>query len=634
MGAIWGVISLDGKKINEKNGFSMMEDFKSYKVDEISYISKSNAFFGCAKQFITEESLDETIPYYDETSNLLMTADAIIDNRNELIEKLKLTDSIDQISDSKLILEAYKKWGEECQKYLVGDFCFVILKRNKVFVVRDHCGHRPLYYYKDDEKFIFSTTIKAIKNILGEKLKINELWVANYLISGFEVKEKNNYDTVYENIYLVPAANQMIIKNGELDLKMYWNPLEFNKLNLKNYDEGFLKFKEIFEEAVRCRLRTTGNVGILLSGGLDSTSVGALAARELEKRGKKLKAYSSIPCKDYVNDERKNLIPDEREYIEKTLNMYKNIDINYCTGYDKDCLEMVDKVLSCIEVPYLALENAPWLVESSERASTNKCKVVLTGQFGNLSISYGSYISNMKTLFKKKKLLTIYKEINGVSKISGKKKMSILKNTYNILKKEKELYNVGNNIDFKENYLIKECVLKEYSSILDKIPNKTLTFEEMKIARFENLLKNMVGNMDTIIGLNYGLMYRDPTKDKRVVEFCLMLGNDFFVKDGQDRFLIRKSMKDIIPDEIRLNYKKRGVQGCDWTQRILKNKYKNKNELKKYICSNSNNNFINIERMDNELENFNKGLIEDKMALKTIIKQYIVLKFQNENLIQ
>lgn len=620
MSAIWGVINLSGNSIVEHKPLLMMDEISKYKIDEISYMTRENFFIGCGKQYITKESVNEVLPYFDKKENLYIVADAIIDNTEELFHKLNLKNREHEISDSFLILESYKKWGEDCCKYLIGDFTFVIIDNGTVFVSKDHCGHRSLYYSFIEDEFVFSTTLNPMRVYFGEEIKVKEEWLAGYLMPELVKKNNKFYDTVYEDIYVFPTATTLTLREEKRSFKKYWNPLEYEELKFINEEQCFNEFRKLFREAVRCRLRTIDEVGIMLSGGLDSSSVAAFAAMEL--KNKILRAYTFVPFTGYINKEKSYLIPNEKEYVDEIIKMYPNIDLNLCTGYHKDSIEVVDQCLKNIEQPYIAIENAGWLSEGVEKAKNQKCKVILTGQFGNLSVSYGGYYSNIKTLLEEKKYLSILKEAMGVSKISGRKTSFILKNTINYMKKcnEKEA--------IKNNGLIKEEFFCKFRNDEIDIDRKIKNFEEMKKVRIENLFTNNVGSIDTVLGLNSALVFRDPTKDKRIVEFCIRLKNSYFVNRGKERFLIRESMKNLIPEKIRNNYKKRGVQGADWTQRLIKNKEKNYEKLNLIFSSSDIKNFINYKEVKRVIDALEEGEIEENsQELKLILKLYVIFKF-------
>ncbi|MBL1704138.1 asparagine synthetase B, partial [Klebsiella pneumoniae] len=147
-----------------------------------------HTFFGCHAQWITPESIGEQLPYYDVKSKLIITADAIIDNRMELFDRLQVDNSERKgMADSELILRAYQKWGEESPKYLVGDFAFMIWdeRNQKLFGARDFSGSRTLYYFRDHQRFAFCTIISPLLSLPYVRKELNEQWLAEYLaVSG------------------------------------------------------------------------------------------------------------------------------------------------------------------------------------------------------------------------------------------------------------------------------------------------------------------------------------------------------------------------------------------------------------------------------------------------------------------
>ena len=121
--------------------------------------------FGHRMLWTTPESLNEKLPFSNKTEELSITADARIDNRDELISTFDLPGRSRQtIADSELILTAFEKWGEGCPERLLGDFSFAIWdsRKNRLFCARDHMGIKPFYYYLSDKLFVFASEIKAL----------------------------------------------------------------------------------------------------------------------------------------------------------------------------------------------------------------------------------------------------------------------------------------------------------------------------------------------------------------------------------------------------------------------------------------------------------------------------------------
>src|ERR1700722_8517306 len=165
---------------------------------------KQSIGLGHCMLWTTPESEHEPFPFEDPESGLVITSDARIDNRTELIESLRLRKPHDEITDSSLILEAYKKWGEESPAHLVGDFAFAIWDRrnDKIFCARDAMGVKSFYYFLSDKVFVFASEIKAINRFPEVPRRLNEVRVLDHLVNLFE----DRTITFYKDILRLPPA--------------------------------------------------------------------------------------------------------------------------------------------------------------------------------------------------------------------------------------------------------------------------------------------------------------------------------------------------------------------------------------------------------------------------------------------
>ena len=176
--------------------------------------------------FITEENKKEVIPLH--SNELILVSDAILDNRKELIEIFnkdghKINNTI---TDSELILMPYRKWEEDCPKYLLGDFNFVIWneKKQELFCVRDHMGSRSFYYTFNNGVFAFGT----LSNLIFPKVYndgLNERWLTDFFALAGPMHNSEAVETIYNGIYQVEAATTMIVKKDGIIINKYWNPL-------------------------------------------------------------------------------------------------------------------------------------------------------------------------------------------------------------------------------------------------------------------------------------------------------------------------------------------------------------------------------------------------------------------------
>ena len=618
MSAIWGIINRSNNYDYRKYIQPIQDMLSIYKLDSISNWEKNNSFIGCGLQYITPESLYEKLPYYDDEGKIAITADAIIDNREELFKTLGVTHEEQQIvTDSQLIILAYKKWGKKCPEYLIGDFTFVIWDEvnDEIFCVRDHVGSRTFYYYINDNTFAFCTLLKPLTLIL-DKTELNERWITDFLSLPGVIHQSESKETIYNNIFQLPPAHSMTISRKGISLHKYWNPQkEVKPLRLKTDDDYYNVFLSVFREAVRCRLRCNGEVGITLSGGLDSGSVATIAAEELKKTGKRLKAFSFIPLSGIEYDVPEGRIADESEYIDMIKEKAGNIDVTYCMCEGKDTYNKINRLTQIYEQPYKTIENAHWADELHEIAANNGCKVVLSGQYGNITISNGNFLTYMVTLFKKGAIHKLITEINAFSKIIKLPRTYISKVVLNaIFPYQVKKLILPNKKDRFKNVLARNDLLKKWNvkRRFEKdgfITAKTRFYDFKKIREMitNPIAFTQIGMIETKKSLAYNIAIRDPTKDKRIIEFCLSLPDEQFVSNGIERRLIRNSMKGILPEKVRINIHQRGIQYADWIHRLSNRRVEIINELEDIRANKLLDDYVDVEKINKELE-----LLKDK----------------------
>ena len=223
-----------------------------------------------------------------------ITAEARIDNRTELIQSLQASQTT---TDEELILLAYETWGEECVKHLIGDFAFAIwdADRKRFFCARDHFGVKPFFYAHVGDSFIFSNNINSLRQDPRVSDSLNETAIADYLVFGLN---QDPSSTTFRDIKRLPAAHSLTFANNAITTRRYWTLEIPEAIRFRDDREYVERFNELLTAAVADRLRTD-RVTISMSGGLDSTSLAAIAGELLDH---KVHAVSNV-----YDD----LIPDE-----------------------------------------------------------------------------------------------------------------------------------------------------------------------------------------------------------------------------------------------------------------------------------------------------------------------------------
>ncbi|WP_198319978.1 asparagine synthase-related protein [Antarctobacter heliothermus] len=242
---------------------------------------------GHASLVTTPEAALEQLPLRHGDTGCVITADARLDNREVLLTALGLDRAGGVIGDGALILQAYLRWGEDCVDHLLGDFAFAIRdpRRNAVFCARDHMGMRQLIYtYQPGRLFAFATDARALVTLETVPKRLNEARVLDFL--DFQLEPVDDEVTFFEEVLRLPPAHCLMVDADDLRLRRTWRLEPEQPLRLSSDAEYAEAFTEVFTQAVRARLRSPETPGAMLSGGMDSGSVAAVAAGLLAEDGR------------------------------------------------------------------------------------------------------------------------------------------------------------------------------------------------------------------------------------------------------------------------------------------------------------------------------------------------------------
>ena len=154
------------------------------------------------------------------------------------------------------------------------------------------------------------------------------------------------------------------------------------------------------------------------------------------------------------------------------------------------------------------------------------------------------------------------------------------------------------------------------------------TMKDMREVLVNEVVFAHIGIMDTKDSIKYGIVRRDPTKDKRVIEFILSLPSDEFVSNGEERFLIRNSMKGLLPEEIRTNWKNRGIQSADWIQRLQPHWNELKREIKQALDDEIIKKYFDINKLEKLLLKYdNIDDVKKPYEFKMLITALVFYRF-------
>lgn len=572
MSAIAGIVNINDASVDETAIEAMAAALSDYKVDQVEIMKVQGAAFACGLQWITPESRGEHNPVGLPSQTIMLVCDTILDNRVALYNELEPRQQLADMSDSQLVLAAYMKWETACVTRLVGDYAFVVYdaRRRCLFSAIDPAGIRPLNYSWDGSRFLFATTLKPLLAALAHKPALNEGWLAEFLTIGSNLNVASTRETVYEGVFQLCPGEYLTIEQGMMEIRRYWIPESWEPLILES-DEAYLEaFRKLMDEAVACRLRTWGRVGIFLSGGLDSTTVAAFAAPALQQREQQLMAYTSVPVFTEVIREGNDAkgTADESEIVDEMVACYPNIIWKTVAAEGRDSYSNIDRMLEWLETPFKMVGNLYWTQGILEEAARDGCKVMLSGQYGNFTISQGEMPLYIRHLIKHFQIGEVYRQLkaHGRRYRVGGRKMLVAVAVHLLTEKNMTFLDFATGLANPD--LVDRLDLPGRFRAQGLIRSKRPTLLDERLSAMNAFALSHIGNTEARLGLQFGLMQRDPTRDARVLEFCYKIPYDNYIKLGMERSLVRRAMVGRLPKRILDNHSVRGLQGADWVLRL------------------------------------------------------------------
>ena len=501
--------------------------------DGSNSLSTSHTAMGHWHFWATPEDIGEKQPLQLSGTRFKIVFDGRLDNRVDLLASLDCDqEKGNQLSDAALALYAYARWGENCVEHFTGVFAFVILDEEKkqLFCARDPLGDRTLFYAFQGTRVIIASEPWAVAGAHDIEPKFNDSAIAHY----FALKATEDGQSLFDGIFELLPAHLMLINASGKKKRPYWKPDFTTKIRYKKDEEYAEHFLSLLRESIQSRIRSSAPIGILMSGGLDSTSVACLAAAMV--------APQKLTTLSYVFDELSDC--DERIYINAVREQYKTQSI---------------QILCDDTAPYTNWKTWPHNPNFPEgnpyrlmkertykRAQTEGIRVLLTGGFGDTF-----YKANNDWLIDSiidKKFLEAGQELkyhiqrDGVSKaLTAGYMRQLVKRTL--------FASFGKNI-----FPLRKTSpwwLTDFSNRHLSDVKKNNYYPAERHHLFVDLRASFGTAAEIFNASRHNLELRHPYRDIRLISFIMQIPAYQLYRRGIYKHILRIAMKDILPEIIR-----------------------------------------------------------------------------------
>jgi asparagine synthase (glutamine-hydrolysing) len=566
--AIAGLWRFDGKPGAARDLAGMLAALRPYGPHDTADWAEGTVALGrCLHRTLPQDRFDHA-PQQTPDGRLTLVADVRLDNREELAAALGQTrGSIDDRCDAALLLDCLDRWGERAVDRLVGDFAFACWDASlqTLTLARDFRGNRPLYFHRGDGMIAVASMAKGLHALADVPYEPDLQTSADYLM----LLPAADTPTFWQGIERVPPGTILSVTRSAIAARRYWQPKRPERgAAPRDYVEGV---RHHLDQAVAARLRGAGAVvGAHLSAGWDSASVAATAARLLEGRGS-VAAFTAVPDPRHAPIGDRWRFADEGPLAAQTAALYPNIDHVLIRTGDVSPIETLDRDFFMFEQPLLNRCNMPWTFGIFDEAKRRGIGVVLSGEIGNMSISYAGH-EYLPQLLREGRLMELAR-VGGalLAKrsvrplgLAARLLLPFMPNTIGQALRQRRL---RPRIDPFAHTAIDANAYRDFR-LHDRARARAMDMDYRPwhdgfAMRLWVMGRNDPGNLYKGYLAGWGVDQRDPTSDRRLVDYMLGVPMAEYVAGGRFRSLPRRALADRLPAAV-LDEPRKGLQAADW----------------------------------------------------------------------
>tara|TARA_Y100000768_G_C23987311_1_gene689718 strand:+ start:1541 stop:3418 length:1878 start_codon:yes stop_codon:yes gene_type:complete len=452
-------------------------------------------------------------------------------------------------SDTEVILTCYEEYGLNSFSMLNGMFAIAIYDslEDELILARDSFGIKPLYFYQNQDSFYFSSEIKALRKVNGINLSISKQAFSEYLWYGNPLGNKTMFNEINE---IEPGSFKIISSNKNIS-KKFFSIKKLSDIDISE-EAAIKRTHKLLEESIKRHLISDVDIGVFLSGGIDSSAITAFASKHYSK---KLKTFSV--GFDFSNNHE---LPLARKIAKKF-----NTDHTEVIIAGSNIIDVINKLVNSHDQPFADAADIPLYLLSEKLKG--KIKVVLQGDggdefFGGYSRYFTinsrkkwlllSWLPNLVSFFRFRstKILRLQRFISAITERKQYLRNALLltmesrfSDPLKVL--NKTWYNKLKNHDpFKE-------YQKLYEGYHDKDDAQALFYTDSQL-----ILRNTFFNKVDKSTMANSLEVRVPFIDKKLTEFILSVPSKIKLRYNRPKFLLKKALKNILPKEVLYGKKK------------------------------------------------------------------------------
>jgi len=574
MSGIAGLLRLDGRTVTRPDLERAANALRQYGPDRSEIMTGGRIGLVHVLMRMTPEDRFDRQPWRGASGSLI-TADLRLDNRDDVLARIGIAPRNAMAwPDSRVLLAGWEKLGDDIWPLLRGPFAVAIWdpRSRALTLARDHLGLNVVMWHRSQRFFAFATMPNGLFAFAGVPRELSEEKLADFLVLNHADYEA----TIYRDVFRVPPAHVMQVgPDGSTKQRRYWSPTEIKPVRLSSdqaYADGL---RACLDLAVRRQMRSAHPVGCLLSGGLDSSSVAALAARALAEKNERLVTFTGVPRRGFDGPVPAGHYADETPYVEAIARAVQNVDVTYVRNDAGDAFAELERFFIAMEGPVRNPANLGWILEILRQAHAQGRRVLLGGLFGNYTISWNGW-SQAVTHLKHGRLLTAYRQWDLYYRRTPYSRWNALRRLFIEPLVPARLGNwadrrrhPGRMAAWQDHAAIRPDFAAAMAvNVRAQKAGHDFLYRMRHDERIRGLTRvDYVGDWHAAEKAVTGIEVRDPTADIDVISYCYGVPPEQYLAEGVDRSLIRRAMWGLLPEMVLTN-RLSGLQTPDWYEKL------------------------------------------------------------------
>jgi asparagine synthase (glutamine-hydrolysing) len=489
------------------------------------------------------EDIHDVQPLVD--TDLVFVCRVRLDNASELATQLRVSpDRV--VADSHLLMLAYKAWGKACVQRLVGDYAFVAWhpRQERLMAAVDHLGAARLYWAKTGSGLVIADVLATVLSHPDIPHTPDLHALARLLDVGIDRNA-----TPFTHVRALPGGHLLTWKAGDVRIERWWYPETRPVANHRNSRDYVDQVEELLDRAVDSQLRCTGQISSTLSGGLDSGLVTSVAARQLHRRGKGLTAYTSVPESGLICSSRPAWESDDSAYAASVAARHTNVQHVLIRPDGRCGLDLTRESCARARTPAKNSFNLIWADAISRASHAAGARVVLMGQAGNATVSWSGAGATSELLsgFQLRRMIALAR---AEARADGRPLWRILARASVgasdlIVRRHRKMPAAKLRSDAPAASFLrpeKRPLLHERGGLFAETPGTRAYW-----IAFATTPRN-VWSPDSVA--QWGVEWRDPLADRRLVEALLTFPLAAFKTEGLSRGLARSLGRKWLPESV------------------------------------------------------------------------------------